>query len=297
MFSRNAASSRAIPFAKMQEQLTAVPVRFGAANAGMQDKGEDHTVSVIGKKEYIFLRNGDEHVHVPFYSPEDAWNRAKADAMFWAKAFYEAKYHKQIYNRLTEPFQMMKTIVTATEFYNFFWLRCDGAVDPSLAELARCMFEEFNQSKPQVLKPDQWHLPYITYDTNKWHELAYYTDESKAVELNTTDAIIVSSARTAAVSFRNTDYDLEKSIQVHKRLVEDERIHGSAMEHQATPMDETCMGDMTRLGEPDVNAANNSDSWQHGVTHADRQGNLWSGNFKQWIQYRKTIKGENHDYI
>jgi hypothetical protein len=218
------------------------------------------------------------------WDSREAWACARNDAVKWAKAFYDAGYHKQIYNRLTEPFQMMKTIVTATEFYNFFWLRCDGAVDPTLAELARCMFEAYNESQPQSLKPDQWHLPYITMGTNKWHELAYYLDEDMTVELNTTDAIIVSSARTAAVSFRNTDYDLEKSIQVHKRLVEDERIHGSAMEHQATPMD----------NYPDVS---NSMTWQSGITHVDRQGNLWSGNFKQWIQYRKLIKGENHDYI
>jgi thymidylate synthase ThyX len=42
MFSRNAASSRAIPFYKMKEQLEARPVRFGQANKGMQDKGEDY---------------------------------------------------------------------------------------------------------------------------------------------------------------------------------------------------------------------------------------------------------------
>ena len=47
MLSRNAASSRAIPFEKMLQQLDGKPVRFGAANKGMQDTGEEHDYTFI----------------------------------------------------------------------------------------------------------------------------------------------------------------------------------------------------------------------------------------------------------
>ena len=130
VFSRNAASSRAVPFAKMKEQLTARPVRFGAANAGMQDKGEDYDADILlpQKDNNTFRVKADT-----------AWHMAKRSAMEFSNAFHNAGYHKQVYNRLTEPFQMMKTVLTTTEFSNFEWLRNDTAADPSLEELAKCM--------------------------------------------------------------------------------------------------------------------------------------------------------------
>lgn len=280
-FSRNAASSRAIPFDKMKEQLTAVPVRFGAANRGMQDTGEEFIADVYG------------------ISHEHAWDEAKKDALHWATAFYEAGYHKQIYNRLTEPFQMIKTIVTSTEMDNFFWLRNDTAADPTLQELARVMLEVSDNSEPTLLRCGEWHLPYVdtTYNDDT-DALIYHIGERQGSELTILtleDAIKVSSARCAAVSFRNEDYDLQKSIAVYERLVGDERKHSSAMEHQATPMmPETIQ--YCKNGQVLLNNAAFSFSWQEGVSHADREGNLWSGNFQGWIQHRKLINGENHNY-
>ena len=70
------------------------------------------------------------------------------------------------------------------------------------------------------------------------------------------------------------------------------------MEHCATPMNPECIefepcSDSGYL-EMD-NCYNHPGTWQEGISHADRGGNLWSGNFKGWIQYRKLIKGENYD--
>lgn len=284
---RASASSRAIPFTKMQANLTGRPDRFGQANPGMQDKGEDFDALIEGRAIDF---TGDHPAAREALSPEQAWEAACDDAVFWSKAFYNAGYHKQVYNRLVEPFQMIKTVVTATEWENFFWLRDDGAADPSIAELARVMREARDASTPKLLRVGQWHLPYVEYILDD-RGITYYITGAAAVEfLSLEDAIKVSSARSAAVSFRNTDYGLGKCKEVYERLVGDERKHASALEHQATPIAARDMGFDT--GKP-VNLQYGSDSWQEGISHCDRDGQLWSGNLRGFIQHRKTVAGEN----
>lgn len=282
---RNSSSSRAIPYMKMLEQLTARPVRFGAANPGMQDKGEDFDAVVIP----------------PAWSPHEelnaaeAWEEAKYYAKAWAGAYYDAGYAKQIFNRLVEPFQMMKTIVSATEWENFFWLRDHDAADPTIAELARVMKVAYLCSKYQYLLPGDWHLPYIDtfIDDDKVMRYGdFYTNIGEMEhEYSLEDAIKISCARCAAVSFRNVDYDLEKSKAVYNRLIGEDRKHASAFEHCATPMQARKYG---TGNEPDVNIIPFTHSWEKGISHMDRDGKLWSGNLRGFIQYRKLIDGENY---
>lgn len=283
MLAKNSSSSRAIPFAKMLDSLTGRPVRFGKNVSGMQDSGE-HDALITGK-EFNDATNCTTYA----YTPEQAWEEAKKDAIFWAKAFSEAGYHKQVVNRLLEPFQMMKTVISGTEWENFFWLRNHSAADPTFEELARCMKEAREVSIPQLLKAGQWHLPYISMlVSTEGDNIYYYLSDD---DIGTTgyipleDAIKVSCARTCAVSFRNIDYGLEKSREVYNRLVSDEKIHGSALEHAATPMREC---------DEEINSPSFPDSWEQGISHMDREGNLWSGNLKGFIQYRKLIPGENY---
>lgn len=281
MFSRNAASSRAIPFAKMSEQLIGRPVSFGKNQTGMQ-AGEEHGAFVNG-------REVPGHPDATFaYSAEEAWEEAKKDALFWSKAFADAGYHKQCFNRLTEPFQCIKAVVSATEFQNFFYLRKDAAADPTIHRLAQCMYEAQENSNPTVLKVGEWHLPYIGYHFETYSkfgdgEQTFVMEGEDEISLE--DAIKVSCARTAAVSFRNVDYGLEKCLQVYDRLLNSGKLHGSALEHAATPMDFT--------GRGHVNQPEDTGTWQQGVSHMTSDGELWSGNFKGFIQHRKTIKGEN----
>lgn len=294
MFSRNAASSRAIPFEKMLKQLNGMPVRFGANQAGMQDSGE-HDTLIEGR--------GVESEEFPnatwAFSAEEAWEEAKQDAIFWSQAFADAGYHKQICNRLTEPFQMIKVLISATEWDNFFWLRDDLAADPTLEHLTKeCMRKAYEASTPFELKPGEWHLPYITImrerHTGNLHYFEAPGDLAPGDKMLLEDAIKVSAARSAAVSYRNVDYSLEKSKEVYDRLVGSDKKHGSALEHQATPMQE---GYANWTGHPDfqsVNVVYESNTWQEGVSHTDRNGSLWSGNFKGWIQHRKLLPGENY---
>jgi hypothetical protein len=276
MFSRNASSSRAIPFDKMIKQLEGTPSRFGKNVAGMQDSG-DH-------KELV---NG-------LYLPAEWWRLAKLSAINFSRAFADAGYHKQISGRLTEPFQIIKAIVSATEFDNFFWLRCDEAADPTLQELANCMAQAYGVSQPSIRAPGEWHLPYISYDYDCISGVSYWEDSSYAKRLTLEEAITISCARCAAVSYRNVDYDLAKCKEVYERLVNADRKHSSAMEHCATPIEVSpIVFDVYDVEcPPSINDFSQPSTWEDGVSHTDRNGNLWSGNFKGWVQYRKTIKGE-----
>lgn len=290
MLCRNAASSRAIPFDKMNEQLTGQPVRFGKANKGMCDAGE-----------HSELING-------LYTPEEWWKLAKLSAINFARGFKEAGYAKQIFNRPTEPYQQIKAVVSMTEFDNFAWLRNHEAADPTIEELARCMQEAREESVPQLLKAGEWHLPYIDKIKNKAGDTLYGDFIPHSIEpapakeftvFSLEDAIKVSCSRTAAVSFRNEDYGLEKCLEVYARLIGDERKHASAFQHQATPLNKVVYeNDKYDFSVTDLNRSVNlpyePETWQEGVSHVDKSGNLWSAQFKGWMMYRKTITGENY---
>jgi hypothetical protein len=306
MVCKNSSSSRAIPFAKMQENLTGRPIRFGANQAGMQDKGEDYAAPVFVHRE---LQNAfqtwlvryrpptthhctwDEDAYGFWTTPEVWWDFAQWIMSGISQMFFESGYHKQVYNRVTESFQMMKTVLSATEWANLFWLRDHGAADPSLHELARCMHEAAKVSTPVELLPGEWHLPYVQSYTIRDRypgETVYFIEDEKddrgIRELTLDEAIKVSSARCAAVSFRNVDYDVEKSTEVFAKLTSDLRIHGSAFQHQATALEESRVG---------VNEPFNPATWQEGVSHVDREGQLWSAQFRGWAMHRKLIPGEN----
>ena len=277
MLSSNSASSRAIPFNKMCEQLTGEPVVYGSNKSGMQDGGS-HSTPV---QHIEVAHNG--RATVGYVSPEQAWLKAKEAAVYSAKQYSDAGYHKQVFNRLTEPFQTIKCVVTATEWTNFFWLRDDDAADPTIRALAKTMRKAIDDSVPMKLSDSQWHLPYVYTDV---YGKYYLSKGGDGLELE--DAKKVSVARCAAVSYRNVDYTLDKCKEVWGRLIGSDRKHASAFEHQAKPMYRT----EDSLYE-DINISNYPDTWENGVSHMDRQENLWSGNIKGWIQLRKTIDNES----
>ena len=293
MLCSNSASSRAIPFTKMAEQLTAQPVRFGQANPGMQDKGYEHDALVDGRIIY-----GPSGEYTECWEAEEAWEEAKKDALFWSEAFYKSKYHKQVYNRLTEPFQMMKTVISGTEWDNFFWLRNHDAADPTLHELAKCMWEAREKSVPQVLKAGEWHLPYVDQVRMSDGAQEFFTViPNDTLALTLEEAIKVSAARCAAVSFRNEDYGLEKCLEVYAKFVDSDKIHASTFCHQATPMKSHQRVDYCVDGYHSSEYINQVDvpsTWEAGISHVDRDDNLWSAQFKGFIMNRKLIPGENY---
>lgn len=254
-FSRNSASSRAIPIDKMIELVQtnkAEPIHWGRNQSGMQA--------------------GGEIANVP--SAIQVWTDARNDAIKHAKRLQELGLHKQIVNRVLEPFQTIKVLVTATSFDNFFNLRCHPDAQPEIKHLADLMYQEMQKIKPNKLSAGEWHLPYIPCCRNPKGELVYHVDD-KIVDLET--AIKISCSCAAQVSYRTNDTSIEKALAIYDKLVNSDPVHASAFEHCATPID------------------NKNPKNPDGVTGFVRNSTMTplSGNFTNWVQYRQLIP--NHD--
>jgi thymidylate synthase ThyX len=231
VFSRNASSSRAIPVTKMLDMIAtepASPIHWGKNQPGMQAAEE------LGQPQRIRVQS--------------LWLEAAQNAAETARKMMEQGAHKQVVNRILEPFQWMHVIVTATEWDNFFELRAHPDAQPEIQALAIAMKEAFAASHPMPLDDGQWHLPYIT----RAERAGYFDDADLLLKL--------SAARCARVSYLLHDGQMpsiEKDIALYERLVGSAPLHASPVEHQATPLS---------------------------------QADMWSGNFRGWLQYRKLVE-------
>lgn len=280
LFSRNAMSSRAIPVSKMIEQVIknpAKPTEWGKNQAGMQSAGE-HQDLIQG------------------YTPEEWWKLAALSATRFAQGFADEGYHKQVANRLLEPFQRMKTVLTATEFENFFWLRCDGDADPTIKNLADIMYQARQQSTPQLLLAGEYHVPYVqlileeSLDKTSGYFLKNEDGSYKTLSLE--EALAISSSCCAQVSYRTLNNTYDKAMAIYERLLSGAKVHASPFEHQATPMIfKTAMKQFNYYMNID-NPTQEHTEWEKGITHCDRNGDYWSGNFKGFIQHRQLL--DNH---
>ena len=255
MLSRNASSSRAIPTTKMLEQIRsnpAMPVHWGKNQAGMQAREE------LPRQWVLHPHNGEEEQF------EGYWQESAISAAQCAEGLAEIGMHKQIVNRLTEPFQYIKVIVTATEWDSFFKLRLHKDAQPEMMVLAEHMKKAMDESIPTELHPGEWHLPYLSND-----ELGIANPDECLEE-----AIKWSVARCARVSYLNHDKsfpDRDKDIALADMLLA--AGHMSPLEHQLTPME----------------APKDDYNFEKGVTHIDRDGWKWSGNSRAWYQHRQLI--------
>lgn len=253
MLSRNASSSRAIPVKKFIERIQenpAMPIHWGKNQPGMQADEELDSWGGMGHWQGAI----DCIVDIAFDMANDG-------------------YHKQVVNRLLDTFAHIKVIVTATEWDNFFKLRLHPSAQPEMQELARCMKEAMDNSVPVKLMYGEWHLPYVEYDEFECADGSI--DMEKAIKC--------SVARCARVSYLNHDKsnpDIEMDIALANTLLLDG--HMSPFEHQATPMLEPID---TGIFISNIDIYN----MQEGVTHVTTKGELWSGNFRGWIQYRQTL--------
>lgn len=228
VFSRNAASSRAIPIKKLIEQVQqdpAMPVYWGKNQPGMQAKEEleDHP-----PREVLYFdghRTERDLVYSPKQRAISMWKQAARSAVKHAEELAQLGVHKQIVNRLLEPWQNMQTIVTATEWDNFYNLRRHPDAQPEIKALADAMWDAMADSAPRPLKAGEWHLPYINHNLD---------DVIRAESLEQMKKW--STARCARVSYLNhdkSDPDPVKDESLHDTLRESG--HFSPFEHQATP--------------------------------------------------------------
>jgi len=193
LFSRNSASSRAIPFEKMLksvEENPFIPIAWQKDHKGMQGT------------EYL---TNQSDIDYAIYN----WKEAGIQAIKQAK-FLNSRVTKQLCNRLLEPFMWHKVLITSTEFENFFNIRCplyyaepenkyykskkdfvnkfwnptftsthvsenmnvedwstvkwllmnEGQSEIHMMALAEAMWDAYNESTPKELQPGEWHIPY-----------------------------------------------------------------------------------------------------------------------------------------
>ena len=113
MFSRNASSSRAIPIERMIKDVIedpAMPLFWGAAQKGM-------SVSTEIENKMLATRR---------------WLAARDAAVEQARLLHSLGLAKGIVNRVLEPFAHINVIVTATDWANFFALRCHPDAQPEI---------------------------------------------------------------------------------------------------------------------------------------------------------------------
>lgn len=241
-FCRNASSSRAIPIKKMNRSIAedpAMPLHIGRNQPGMQ----------------AFEQITDPKERQTIYS---LWKTATRSAIKAAEEMMDLYgVAKQVANRLTEPHQHINVILSATDWENFFALRCHPMAEPHLQCLAWQIADLYYAgSTPTELSMGDWHLPYI---------LPEEFEQYPVLELKK-----FSAARCARVSYKNHEGKKpspEEDLKLYNRLLAGlhgddplEPGHLSPFEHQATPAD-----------DPAVR----------------------SGPFRGWLQHRKEFEREN----
>lgn len=268
VFSRNARSSRAVPVDKMIKEVVdnpVIPIHWGAAQKGMQAYEEC--------QELVSLPDANRYSIWP-YTSEQAWIEARDQSLSVARAFNSAGYHKQIINRLLEPFMHIDTLITATEWTNFFALRDHVAAEPHMQVLARAMKRAMSENIPTYLPAGVWHHPYANYSDYP-NAIDYLRNQRQIMPTHerVEDVMLkLSVARCARISYEPFDGDgsIAKEMARYELLVGSHPMHASPAEHQATP---------DRYIDPLAIAP----EWKNPSFH---------GNFRGYIQYRKTIPGE-----
>lgn len=209
VFSRNAASSRAIPVKKMIAAVRddpAMPVYWGKNQSGMAARQE-----LAGE---------------PLARARSVWDAALANALATAEQLSDAEIdlHKQLVNRILEPFAWITVIITATEWANFFTQRLHPDAQPEIRHIASLMWDAFEASSPLRLEEGEWHTPLIQEDERR---------------LESGTRCKLSVARCARVSYLTHDgtRDHAKDIELYERLLEGgANGHWSPFEHVATPL-------------------------------------------------------------
>jgi thymidylate synthase ThyX len=206
-FSRCSASSRAIPVEKRIKAVQEdpfIPASFGRNRPGMQATEQFEDL----ERERAM----------------EAWDCARLDAVSHAKSLAALGVHKQLANRVLEPFLWHTVIVSATEWENFFALRCHPDAQPEIRTVAEMMRAEQRSWIPGNVSNGAWHRPLMP-DLNELEEAGW----------NDHDLNLISIGRCARVSYLTHDgkrdplADRDLAVRIIKAG------HMSPSEHVATP--------------------------------------------------------------
>ena len=331
-FSRNSASSRAIPFKKMIKNVMQnpfIPIAWQKDHKGMQGI------------EYFTNHTVEENTHL--------WLTARDKAIFNAECLYKQGVTKQLCNRQLEPFMQHTVIVTATEWDNFFTLRCPqyggknykdeevyfrskkdalyylknnnvnisnlslddtlgwlrvnkGQSEIHMMALAEAMWDAYNESRPQELKAGYWHIPFNKKITELLidKEGILYPSDLYMQEVEETDGDVSTTnlkIKMATVMAARTSYTLvgedqksmtvERMIQLHDELLAAK--HLSPFEHCAKAMTSSEYWYWMKQSGTGLSGIPGMKANQNTSRHLNEG---WCGNFRGFIQYRKTIINE-----
>ncbi len=247
LFSRNSASSRAIPVEKLMARVRedpALPKWWGKNQSGMQ-ANEELEGEALQEAQRLWLAARDFMLNV-------------------VTDLQKHGLHKQLANRLIEPWMFITVVLSATEFDNWFHLRNHKAAQPEIQWVAKSMWAQYNEHEPTQRAAGMWHLPFISQSD---------IDEivTKSLTSADTDEVTrvlkkISTGRCARVSYLTHEgkREVEKDIELHDRLCSGPATgdpgHWSPFEHVAMAL----------------------------------EGPTPSGNFFGWRQYRKEFSAEHY---
>lgn len=208
VFSRNTSSSRAIPMAKLRQQVIddpVIPIHWGRNQPGMQASEE------IGQIER--------------HEADRLWRVACAQAIATHRKMEALGLHKQVANRVLEPFLWTTCLISSTTWGNFLALRRDKDAQPEMQKIANLIGDALEASKPVERT---LHLPYWTEEDEKYAQPNIEGWAWKRVRKG------ISAARCARVSYLNHEgvRDIDRDLDFAGRLVSNR--HWSALEHPAT---------------------------------------------------------------
>ena len=288
LFSFSVASSRAIPYSVQSKQVKEdpmMPVLWPRSHKGMQ-----------GTEVF----EGKEHEEM-----NDKWVSAKDDMLYHTERYTERGLSKQLTNRLLEPWVNSCCVITATEWGNFFRLRCpttkvtalsgspikgdfdwwadeiqlDFPAEYNIQDLAIKMKKALDASTPTELRQGQWHLPFISQD-----DIDAYTEADQCASVHWDILKKISAARCARTSYgKNLGKTDRDDLALAETLLKEH--HLSPFEHQAMAINEK----YTEVGGVYLDVCNMPDGLEVRVDNNQRT-HFWSGNLQGWVQYRKVIE-------
>jgi thymidylate synthase ThyX len=254
-FSRNGRSSRAVPVMTLMAEASYIP-HFMKNKPGMVASEEMEPSDLLAAQAV-------------WYELSEYTKRA-------VEALHKLGVHKQWSNRPLEAFGFIDVLISSTNWANFFALRDDCGAQPEIESVAKLIKQLMDNSKPQLLKSGQWHLPYIDEEKDTFAVKEYlnanrldWRDEPTRLAMLKK----ISTSRCARLSIRPFDNDssIEKELARYEKLVVSRPVHASPAEHIATPDTQSTMHSVSGI-EYKV--------WDSPELH---------GNFYGWQQYRKLI--------
>lgn len=198
-------SSRATPVQKYIDEIRSKP--WGPEFWGLNQKGmtpeQEADSKVIDVCKYVWCTSADS-------------------ACMMAESLQRMNIHKQVINRLLEPYMYTEMVISATDWANFWKLRIAPDAQAEIYTLAKEMKKQYDESSPVLLHNGEFHMPYVS------------VAEKETYDIET--CVKISAARCARVSYTCFDgsTSVEKDLDLFNRLVSSG--HFSPLEHVATPV-------------------------------------------------------------